>query len=59
MVSGNAKRRKGTEMKCNNHSDYLNPAGAIKQALTILLDMIVGAAVVLLPVLAKCLCDPL
>lgn len=46
-------------MKCNNHSDYLNPAGAIRQAVTILLDLIMGAAIVLGPVLAKCLCDPL
>lgn len=46
-------------MKGNNHSDYLNPAGAIRQAVTILLDLIMGAAIIFGPVLAKCLCDPL
>ena len=59
MVSRNAKRREGIEMKCNNHSDYPNPTEAIRQAVTILLDLIMGAAIVFGPVLAKCLCDPL
>ena len=45
-------------MKGNN-TDYTNPTEAIKQAVTILLDMIMGAAIIFGPVLAKCLCDPL
>ena len=57
MVSGNAKRREGIEVKGNN-TDYPNPTEAIRQAVTILLDLIMGAAIVLGPVLAKCLCDP-
>ena len=59
MVSGNTERGKGTEMKCNNHSNYPNPTEAIRQAVTILLDLIMGAAILFGPVLAKCLCDPL
>ena len=58
MVSGNTKRREGIEMK-GNHSDYPNPTEAIQQAVTILLDLIMGAAIIFGPVLAKCLCDPL
>ena len=46
-------------MKCNNHSNYPNPTEAIRQAVTILLDLIMGAAILFGPVLAKCLCDPL
>ena len=42
-----------------NYSDYPNPTEAIQQAFTILLDLIMGAAIVLGPDLAKCLCDPL
>ena len=42
-----------------NHSDYTNPTEAIRQAVTILLDLIMGAAIIFGPVLAKCLCDPL
>ena len=58
MVSGKNKRRKVVEMKGNN-TDYPNPTEAIQQAVTILLDLIMGAAIVFGPVLAKCLCDPL
>ena len=58
MVSGNTKRRKVVEMKGNN-TDYTNPTEAIRQAVTILLDLIMGAAIIFGPVLAKCLCDPL
>lgn len=43
----------------SNNTDYTNPVGAIRQAVTILLDLIVGAAIIFGPVLAKCLCDPL
>ena len=58
MVSGNTERGKGIEMK-GNHRDYPNPTEAIRQAVTILLDLIMGAAILFGPVLAKCLCDPL
>ena len=43
----------------NMHNNCPNPTEAIKQAVTILLDLIVGAAIIFGPVLAKCLCDPL
>ena len=58
MVSGKNKRRKVVEMKGNN-TDYPNHTEAIRQAVTILLDLIMGAAIIFGPVLAKCLCDPL
>ena len=58
MVSGNTKRRKDVEMKGNN-TDYTNRTEAIRQAVTILLDLIMGTAIILGAVLAKCLCDPL
>ena len=45
-------------MKGNNRG-YTNPTEAIRQAVTILLDLIMGAAIIFGPVLAKCLCDPL
>ena len=58
MVSGKNKRRKVVEVNVNN-TDYTNPVGAIEQVVTILLDLIMGAAIIFGPVLAKCLCDPL
>ena len=58
MVSGKNKRREGIEVKGNN-TDYPNPTEAIRQVVTILLDLIMGAAILFGPVLAKCLCDPL